>query len=44
MKTGYTDTAGYNMITSSHRDGRRVISVVVGTASPEARATKVPNC
>jgi len=38
MKTGYTDTAGYNMITSSHRDGRRVISVVVGTASPEARA------
>ncbi|WP_293764640.1 D-alanyl-D-alanine carboxypeptidase family protein [uncultured Aquitalea sp.] len=40
MKTGYTDTAGYNMITSSHRDGRRVISVVVGTASPEARAVE----
>ncbi|POZ63334.1 D-alanyl-D-alanine carboxypeptidase family protein [Chromobacterium alticapitis] len=40
MKTGYTDTAGYNMVTSSHRDGRRVISVVVGTASPEARAVE----
>lgn len=38
MKTGFTDTAGYNMIASSHRDGRRVVSVVVGTASPEARA------
>lgn len=40
MKTGYTDSAGYNMVTSSHRDGRRVISVVVGTASPEARAVE----
>lgn len=40
MKTGYTDSAGYNMITTSHRDGRRVISVVVGTASPEARAVE----
>lgn len=38
MKTGFTDNAGYNMIASSHRDGRRVVSVVVGTASPEARA------
>jgi D-alanyl-D-alanine carboxypeptidase (penicillin-binding protein 5/6) len=38
MKTGYTDNAGYNMIASSHRDGRRVLSVVVGTASPVARA------
>jgi D-alanyl-D-alanine carboxypeptidase (penicillin-binding protein 5/6) len=38
MKTGFTDRAGYNMIASSHRDGRRVVSVVVGTASPEARA------
>jgi len=38
MKTGFTDDAGYNMVATSHRDGRRVISVVVGTASPEARA------
>ena len=40
MKTGYTDDAGYNLVASSHRDGRRVISVVVGTASPEARAVE----
>jgi D-alanyl-D-alanine carboxypeptidase (penicillin-binding protein 5/6) len=40
MKTGFTDNAGYNMIASSHRDGRRVVSVVVGTASPEARANE----
>lgn len=40
MKTGYTDSAGYNLIASSHRDGRRVVSVVVGTSSPEARAVE----
>ncbi|MCW3478239.1 D-alanyl-D-alanine carboxypeptidase [Neisseriaceae bacterium JH1-16] len=40
MKTGYTDGAGYNMVTTSHRDGRRVVSVVVGTASVEARAVE----
>lgn len=40
MKTGFTNSAGYNLIASSHRDGRRVISVVVGTASPEARAVE----
>lgn len=40
MKTGYTDDASYNLVASSHRDGRRVISVVVGTASPEARAVE----
>ncbi|KZE25291.1 penicillin-binding protein 6 [Crenobacter luteus] len=40
MKTGYTESAGYNLIASSHRDGRRVVSVVVGTASPEARAVE----
>ncbi|MDF0606156.1 D-alanyl-D-alanine carboxypeptidase [Neisseriaceae bacterium TC5R-5] len=40
MKTGYTESAGYNMITTSRRDGRRVISVVVGTKSTEARAVE----
>ncbi|MXR36981.1 D-alanyl-D-alanine carboxypeptidase family protein [Craterilacuibacter sinensis] len=40
MKTGFTNSAGYNLIASSHRDGRRVVSVVVGTASPEARAVE----
>lgn len=40
MKTGFTDAAGYNLIASAKREGRRVISVVVGTTSPEARATE----
>lgn len=40
LKTGHTNSAGYNLIASSKRDGRRVISVVVGTSSPEARATE----
>ena len=40
MKTGHTEGAGYNLIASSRRDGRRVLSVVVGTASPEARAVE----
>ncbi|XXQ67471.1 D-alanyl-D-alanine carboxypeptidase family protein [Neisseriaceae bacterium B1] len=40
LKTGHTNSAGYNLIASSKRNGRRVISVVVGTASAEARATE----
>lgn len=40
MKTGHTATAGYNLIASSHRDGRRVLSVVVGAKSEEARAVE----
>ena len=40
MKTGHTASAGYNLIASSKRDGRRVLSVVVGTASEEARAVE----
>jgi D-alanyl-D-alanine carboxypeptidase (penicillin-binding protein 5/6) len=40
LKTGHTDSAGFNLIASSKRNGRRVLSVVVGTASPEARATE----
>jgi len=38
MKTGYTENAGYNLITSAKRDTRRLISVVLGTASESARA------
>ena len=40
LKTGFTAAAGYNMVASSRRDGRRVISVVVGTASAVARANE----
>lgn len=38
IKTGHTATAGYNLIASSKRNGRRIITVVIGTESMEARA------
>ena len=37
MKTGHTDAAGYCLVSSAERDGMRVISVVLGTASPKTR-------
>jgi D-alanyl-D-alanine carboxypeptidase (penicillin-binding protein 5/6) len=37
MKTGRTDDAGYCLISSASRDGMRIISVVLGTASAKAR-------
>ncbi len=38
LKTGYTEAAGYNLATSAKRDGMRLISVVLGTESEDARA------
>lgn len=38
LKTGHTKSAGYNLIASTRRDGRRLISVVVGTSGEEVRA------
>ena len=38
LKTGHTDSAGYCLVTSAERDGMRLISVVLGTKSEEARA------
>ena len=44
LKTGYTDAAGYCMISTAKRlvggAPRRLLSVVVGAASPEARANE----
>ena len=40
LKTGHTSSAGYNLVASSKRNGRRVVSVVVGTESAEARAAE----
>jgi D-alanyl-D-alanine carboxypeptidase (penicillin-binding protein 5/6) len=44
MKTGYTDAAGYCLVSSSVRDTpggkRRLLSVVLGTASAQARASE----
>jgi D-alanyl-D-alanine carboxypeptidase (penicillin-binding protein 5/6) len=40
MKTGYTDAAGYCLISSARRGPRRLLSVVLGTQSETARATE----
>jgi D-alanyl-D-alanine carboxypeptidase (penicillin-binding protein 5/6) len=40
MKTGYTESAGYCLVSSAERDGMRLISVVLGTKSPAARANE----
>jgi D-alanyl-D-alanine carboxypeptidase (penicillin-binding protein 5/6) len=37
MKTGHTDDAGYCLVSSANRNGMRIISVVLGTASAKAR-------
>ncbi len=38
IKTGHTDEAGYCLVASAKRDGMRLITVVLGTNSDEARA------
>ncbi|MDR1661255.1 MAG: D-alanyl-D-alanine carboxypeptidase [Azoarcus sp.] len=38
MKTGHTDGAGYCLVASAQRGPRRLISVVLGTASESVRA------
>jgi len=40
MKTGYTENAGYCLVSSAERDGMRLISVVLGTKSSAARANE----
>jgi len=40
MKTGYTENAGYCLITSAKRGEQRLISVVIGAASEAARAAE----
>ena len=37
IKTGHTSGAGYNLVTSGTKDGMRLVSVVMGTASESAR-------
>ena len=37
LKTGHTEAAGYCLVASAERDGMRVISAVLGTASDKAR-------
>ena len=40
IKTGHTDSAGYCLVASAKRDGMRLISVVLGTRSEEARSAE----
>jgi D-alanyl-D-alanine carboxypeptidase (penicillin-binding protein 5/6) len=40
IKTGYTETAGYCLIATALREGRRLVAVVTGTASEAARAVE----
>ena len=37
LKTGHTDSAGFCLVTSSLRDGMRLVSVVMGSTSMRAR-------
>lgn len=38
IKTGHTDNAGYCLVASAKRDNMRLISVIMGTKSKEARS------
>jgi serine-type D-Ala-D-Ala carboxypeptidase (penicillin-binding protein 5/6) len=38
LKTGYTESAGYCLVATAQRDGRRLVAVVTGTASETGRA------
>jgi D-alanyl-D-alanine carboxypeptidase (penicillin-binding protein 5/6) len=38
IKTGHTEGAGYCLVASARRDDMRLISVVMGTSGPKARA------
>jgi serine-type D-Ala-D-Ala carboxypeptidase (penicillin-binding protein 5/6) len=37
LKTGHTDSAGFCLVTSAHREGMRLISVVLGSGSMKSR-------
>lgn len=37
LKTGYTETAGYCLVSSAERSGMRLIAVVMGTPTAESR-------
>ncbi len=40
MKTGHTESAGYCLVATSRREGRRVMSVVLGTSSANVRESE----
>ncbi len=40
LKTGHTEAAGYCLVTSAAKDGRRLITVVMGAKSEKSRASE----
>ena len=40
LKTGYTQASGYGLVASAVRNGMRLVSVVLGARSAQARATE----
>jgi D-alanyl-D-alanine carboxypeptidase (penicillin-binding protein 5/6) len=40
LKTGFTEAAGYCLAATAKKDGRRLVSVVLGTQSDASRATE----
>ncbi|PKH39689.1 serine-type D-Ala-D-Ala carboxypeptidase [Pseudomonas sp. 43NM1] len=40
LKTGHTEAAGYCLVASSHRSGRRLISVIFGASSTQKRTAE----
>jgi D-alanyl-D-alanine carboxypeptidase (penicillin-binding protein 5/6) len=40
LKTGHTDAAGYCLVSTAQKEGMRLIAVVLGTRSMEARAVE----
>jgi len=38
MKTGFTCAAGFNVVASASRDGRKLIAVILGAPNPRSRA------
>ncbi len=40
MKTGFICASGFNLVASATRDGKRLIAVVLGASSSQARAMK----
>ena len=40
MKTGFTCAAGFNVVASAYRDGRRLVTVILGAPNVAARTAK----
>jgi len=41
IKTGYTEASGYNLVTSTRRDERHIVAVVLGGTSNAARDARM---